>query len=121
MSMIKRIAFSLRAAAEVYKATKAIGCDSPLVVVTRDDMQQQIDDINKMIAEKNLLYAVVDHVVAGGSPCDCCRERDECTYSNKGQIAAGCGLWDLPDIVPADREEDAHEPAAAKESAEANP
>lgn len=119
MSMIKRIGFSLRAAVEVFRATKAIGCDSPLVMVTRDDMQQQLDDINRMIVEKNLLYSVVDLVVDGGSPCDCCRERDECAHSNKGQVSPKCGIWDLPDIV---REEAAPgEQAAAPEGTESNP
>lgn len=121
MSMIKRIGFSLRAAVEVYKATKATGCDSPLMVMTRDEVKKYFDDMNHLVAKMNLLYQVIDHMVAGGSPCMWCHEYSDCEFSDKGGSTPDCGLWDLVDIVPADREEAAHEQAAAPEGTESNP
>lgn len=121
MSLIKRICFSLRAAAEVFRATKTLGCDSPLMVMTRDEVKKNFDDMNYLVAKMNLLYQVIDHMVAGGSPCMWCHDYGECEYRDRGSSAPDCGLWDLVDIVPADREEAAHEQAAAPEGTEANP
>ena len=110
--ILKRIRFALRGAMEIFRATKSAGCDSPLIMMTRDDVQQQIDDLNRLIVEKNLLYQVVDSMVDGGSPCMWCRESAECTWADKGGSSPRCGIWDLFDIVPA--EEETHEPAAAQ-------
>lgn len=122
MKLIKRIAFSVRAAAEVFKATKTEGCDSPLVVMTQQDLQQQMEDLSRLVVEKNLLYQTVDHVVDGGSPCDYCNDRDQCDHGNKGHVAPMCGIWDLLEIVKEIREEVLpDEQAAETEAAEANP
>lgn len=93
--IIKRILFSLRAAVEVFRATRYTGCDAPLVTMTRDDYTALKDDRFGMMAERNLLYQVIDNLVAGGSPCTWCCERDECAHEGKGGSSPGCGLWDL--------------------------
>lgn len=117
--MLKRIIFALRGGLEIFRATKTVGCDSPLVVMTAEDVQQQLNDMNRLIVEKNLLYQVVDHMVDGGSPCMWCRDYDECTHANKGGSTPCCGIWDLIDLV---REEAAvDEPGAEAEAAEGNP
>lgn len=122
MKMIfKRIGFALQAAVDVFRATKGYGCDKPLVVMTAEDVQLATDDLARLTVEKNLLYQVVDHMVDGGSPCDFCRDRDECDHKNKGHVSPMCEIWDLLEIVPADGEEDAHEQAAEAEGAESNP
>lgn len=113
--MLRRIIFALRGGLEIFRATKTVGCGSPLIMMTRDDVQQQMDDMNRMAAEKGLLYAVIDQMVEGGSPCMWCRDYDECDHVNKGGSAPCCGIWDLVEIAPADDKEDAHEPAAAQE------
>lgn len=113
--ILKRIRFALRGAMEIFRATKSAGCDSPLIMMTRDDVQQQMDDMNRMAAEKGLLYHVIDHMVEGGSPCMWCRDYDGCDHVNKGGSAPCCGIWDLVEIAPADDKEGAHEPAAAQE------
>lgn len=119
--LLKRIRFALQAAVDVFRATKGYACDKPLAVMTAEDVQQLITDLNQTMAERHLLYQVVDHVVDGGSPCDFCRDRDECEHKLKGYASPMCQIWDLLELVPADGEEGAHEPAAEAAGTEGNP
>lgn len=53
------------------------------------DVETVLGRAQKDIKEYN---ACIDHMIAGGSPCDYCEDQRECTLQAKAD-GKGCNLW----------------------------
>ena len=112
---MKRLKFILNALWEIIRATREHPCDEPLIILTRQDYETIMDDLDRMGAEKRLMYQCIDNMVMGGTPCQLCDNYAQCLHEKKNATAPGCDDWELVELQ---KEVLPHEPAAASGEAE---